>query len=112
MDNRPDVLRRFVDASIEGWSQYMRGQDIAAANRLIMRDNPEMTEDRILYAIRAMNEAGIVMSGDAMTLGIGAMTEARWARFYNTMRDAGVYPPGLDVRRAYDLRFVNRRVGL
>lgn len=112
VDNRPEVLQRFVSASIEGWSQYMQGQDIAAANRLIMRDNPEMTEERILYAIRVMNEAGIVMSGDATTLGIGAMTDARWERFYNTMRDAGVYPPGLDFKRAYSLRFVNQRVGL
>jgi NitT/TauT family transport system substrate-binding protein len=112
VDSRPEVLQRFVSASIEGWSQYMRGQDIAAANRLIIRDNPEMTEERILYAIQAMNGAGIVMSGDAETLGIGAMTDARWERFYNTMRDAGVYPAGLDVRRAYSLRFVNQRVGL
>jgi len=112
VDNRPDVVQRFVDASIEGWTQYMQGQDIAAANRLIMRDNPEMTEERIAYAIRVMNENGIVVSGDATTLGVGAMTDARWERFYNTMRDAGVYPPGLDFRRAYDLRFVNKRVGL
>jgi NitT/TauT family transport system substrate-binding protein len=112
VDNRPDVVQRFVDASIEGWTQYMQGQDIAAANRLIIRDNPEMTEERIAYAIRVMSEYGIVMSGDATTLGVGAMTDARWERFYNTMRDAGVYPPGLDFRRAYDLRFVNKRVGL
>ncbi len=71
-----------------------------------------MTEERILYAIRVMNEAGIVMSGDATTLGIGAMTDARWERFYTTMRDAGVYPAGLDFKRAYNLRFVNQRVGL
>lgn len=112
VDERPEVLRRFVDASIEGWSQYMRGQDVAAANAAIMRDNPDMTQQRIDHAVRVMNENGIVMSGDAQTLGIGTMSDARWERFYNTMRDAGVYAPGLDVKRAYDLRFVNRRVGL
>jgi NitT/TauT family transport system substrate-binding protein len=112
VDERPEVLQRFVNASIEGWSQYMRGQDVAAANAAIIRDNPEMTQQRIDYAVRVMNEMGIVMSGDAQQLGIGTMSDARWERFYNTMRDAGVYAPGLDVRRAYDLRFVNRRVGL
>ena len=112
VDERPEVLRRFVDASIEGWSQYMRGQDVAAANAAIMRDNPDMTQQRIDHAVRVMNENGIVMSGDAQTLGIGTMSDARWERFYNTMRDAGVYAPGLDVKRAYDLRFVNRRAGL
>ncbi|MBW6398439.1 ABC transporter substrate-binding protein [Roseomonas sp. HJA6] len=112
VEEKPDLVQRFVDASIEGWTQYMRGQDVAEANRLIMRDNPEMTQDRIDYAVRVMNQYGIVLSGDAERLGIGAMTEARWQDFYTTMRDAGVMPPGLDVTRAYSLRFVNRRVGL
>ncbi|WP_027283318.1 ABC transporter substrate-binding protein [Rubritepida flocculans] len=112
VEERGDLLQRFVNATIEGWTQYMRRQDIEGANRLIMRDNPEMTQERIDYAIRVMNEMGIVMSGDAERLGIGAMTDARWESFYNATRDAGVNPPGMDFRRAYDLRFVNKRVGL
>ncbi|WP_421988582.1 ABC transporter substrate-binding protein [Roseococcus sp.] len=112
MEQKAEVVQRFVTASIEGWTEYMKAQDIEAANRLIIRDNPDMTEERIAYAIRAMNGAGIVVSGDATTLGVGAMTDARWERFYNTMRDAGVYPAGLDFRRGYDLRFVNKRAGL
>ncbi len=109
---RADLVQRFVNATMEGWTQYMRRQDIDGANRLIMRDNPEMTQERIDYAITEMNRNGIVLSGDAERLGIGAMTDARWEHFYNGMRDAGVYPAGMDFRRAYDLRFVNRRVGL
>ncbi|TQF78605.1 ABC transporter substrate-binding protein [Elioraea sp. Yellowstone] len=107
-----DLVQRFVDATMEGWTQYMRRQDIEAANRLIMRDNPEMTQDKIDYAIDAMNRHGIVLSGDAERLGIGAMTHDRWERFYATMVAAGVYPPGLAIRNAYSLDFVNRRVGL
>jgi NitT/TauT family transport system substrate-binding protein len=109
---RRDLVQRFVDATIEGWTQYMTGQGIEAANALIKRDNPEMTDDKIAYAIRVMNEQGIVRSGDALTLGIGAMQAARWASFYQTMTAAGVFPPGLDVARAYSLDFVNKRVGL
>jgi NitT/TauT family transport system substrate-binding protein len=112
VNERTDLVQRFVNATIEGWSQYMRSQDVEAANRLIIRDNPDMTAERIAYAVRVMNERGIVMSGDAETLGIGAMTDARWENFYTTMRDAGAMPPGLDVKRAYSLQFVNKRVGL
>jgi len=112
VEERGDLLQRFVNATIEGWTQYMRRQDIEAANRLIIRDNPEMTNERIDYAIRVMNEMGIVISGDAATLGIGAMSAARWQSFYNTTRDAGIYPAGMDFARAFDLRFVNKRVGL
>jgi NitT/TauT family transport system substrate-binding protein len=112
VNERRDVVQRFVNATIEGWTQYMTGQGIEEANRLIMRDNPEMTLERINYAIPKMNEYGIVRSGDALTLGIGAMTHERWQSFYETMRDAGLYPAGMDFRRAYSLDFVNKRVGV
>ena len=112
VEEKPDLIQRFVDATMQGWTQYLRGQDVAAANALIMRDNQEMTQEKIDYAVRAMNERGIVLSGDAERLGVGAMTHERWEAFYTAMRDAEVMPPGLDVKRAYSLRFVNRRVGL
>ena len=112
VEEKPDLIQRFVDATMQGWTQYLRGQDVAAANALIMRDNQEMTQEKIDYAVRAMNERGIVLSGDAERLGVGAMTDERWEAFYTAMRDAEVMPPGLDVKRAYSLRFVNRRVGL
>jgi len=112
VNERSDLVQRFMNASIEGWSQYMRSENVAAANALIIRDNPEMDQPRIDYAVRVMNEQGIVLSGDALQLGIGAMTDARWGSFYNTTRDAGINPPGLDFRKGYDLRFINKRVGL
>jgi NitT/TauT family transport system substrate-binding protein len=59
-----------------------------------------------------MNRNGIVLSGDAERLGIGAMTAERWKRFYDTMVTAGVYQAGLAVENAYSLDFVNKRVGL
>jgi NitT/TauT family transport system substrate-binding protein len=109
---KADLVQRFVTASLEGWAEYMKGgAAIEAANRLIMRDNPDMDLTKINHAIDIMNRMGIVMSGDATTLGIGAMTDARWMTFYTQMRDAGVFPAGIDVTRAYDLRFVNKGVG-
>lgn len=109
---RPEVLQRFVDASVEGWALYLRGTERALAHELIKRDNPDMTDDRMAYAAETMAAQGIVLSGDAETLGIGAMSEARWQRFAATMVEAGVFPPGLDARRAYSLQFVNRKVGM
>jgi NitT/TauT family transport system substrate-binding protein len=112
VNEKPDLVQRFVNATIEGWTQYMTGQGIEAANALIKRDNPEMTDDKIAYAIKTMNDYGIVRSGDALTMGIGAMTEARWQSFYTTMQGAGIYPAGMDWKKAFSLQFVNKRVGL
>jgi NitT/TauT family transport system substrate-binding protein len=112
MDEKKDLVQRFVNASLEGWAEYMKGGPAnEAANAMIKKDNPEMTDDKIAYAIRVMNEKGIVRSGDALKLGIGAMTDQRWKSFYQTMADAGVFPKGLDVTKAYSLAFVNKGVG-
>jgi NitT/TauT family transport system substrate-binding protein len=111
VEKKPDLVQRFVDASIIGWYNYLYG-DNARANALIKRDNPEMSDGLIAYSVAAMKERGIVDSGDAATLGIGAMTDARMASFFDKMARAGVVEPSLDFRRAYTLRFVNKGVGV
>jgi NitT/TauT family transport system substrate-binding protein len=109
---KKDLVQRFVSASLEGWAEYMKGGPaIAAANALINRDNPDMDDDKMAYALKVMNERGIVRSGDALKLGIGAMTDARWQSFYETMAGVGVFVKGLDPRKAYSLEFVNKGIG-
>jgi NitT/TauT family transport system substrate-binding protein len=101
----------FVDASIVGWYNYLYG-DNAPANAMIKKLNPEMTDELLAYSLGKMKEYGIVDSGDTATLGIGAMTDARWKDFFDTMSAAGVFPRTLDYRRAYTLQFVNKKVGM
>src|SRR5204863_1174217 len=86
---KPELVQRFVDASIEGWYSYLYG-DPAAGNALIRRDNPEMTDALLAYGIAKIKEYGVVDTGDAKTNGIGAMTEKRWREFFDTMAGAGV----------------------
>jgi NitT/TauT family transport system substrate-binding protein len=111
VDKKPDLVQRFVDASIVGWYNYLY-RDNKAANALIRKHNPEMSEELIAYSIAKMKEYGIVDSGDALTLGIGAMTDARMASFLDKMVRVGVVKPPLDFRSAYTLRFVNKKVGM
>jgi NitT/TauT family transport system substrate-binding protein len=109
--NKPEVVKCFVEGSIKGWYNYMYN-DNAAADAMILADNPEMTQEAIDYAIAKMTEAGIVDSGDALTLGIGAMTDERMADFYAKMVEAGVIPAGLDISQSYTLDFINQGVGM
>jgi NitT/TauT family transport system substrate-binding protein len=104
----PDLVQRFVDASIEGWESYING-DPSPANALIKRDNPEMTDGLIAFGIAQMKSHGIVDSGDAKTQGVGAMTEARWRDFYEVVAAQGQYPKDLDWKKAFTLQFVNKK---
>ncbi|MEZ5862670.1 MAG: ABC transporter substrate-binding protein [Geminicoccaceae bacterium] len=110
VDEHPEVVQAFVDASILGWMDYLYG-DPAPGNALILEANPEMTPAQIAYSIEAMKAYGIVDSGDALELGVGAMTDARWASFFAKAVDWGIVEPDLPWRDGYTLEFVNRGVG-
>jgi NitT/TauT family transport system substrate-binding protein len=109
--DNPDLVQRFVSASIEGWYSYLYG-DPAPANARIKADNPDMTDDQIAYSIAKLKEYGIADSREALELGIGAMTDQRWHDFFMFAADAGLYPKDLDLAKAYTLQFVNQKVGM
>jgi NitT/TauT family transport system substrate-binding protein len=111
IDESPEVVECFVDGSILGWYNYLYG-DNEAANAMILEANPDMTQDKIDYAIDKMIEWGIVDSGDALELGIGAMTDEVIGTFYEDMVAAGVVEEGLDWQASYTTEFVNEGLGM
>jgi NitT/TauT family transport system substrate-binding protein len=111
IDKKPDVVQRFVDASVIGWYTYIYG-DNSAGNAMIKKLNPEMTDDVLAYSVAKMKEYGIVDSGDTLKDGIGAMTDARVTSFFEKMVKAGVVKADIDYRKSYTLRFVNKGVGV
>jgi NitT/TauT family transport system substrate-binding protein len=111
VEKKPDLVQRFVDASIVGWYNYIYG-DNKPGNDLIRKGNPEMTDALLAYSVAKMKEYGIVDSGDSLTLGVGAMTDARMKSFFDKMVRAGVVKGSIDMSRAYTLQFVNKRVGI
>jgi len=111
IDKKPDMVQRFVDASIVGWYHYLYGNN-APANEMIKKLNPEMTDELLAFSIARMKEYGIVDSGDSLRNGIGAMTDERMASFFDKMVRAHVVRSDVDYRKAYTLRFINKGVGL
>jgi len=107
VEKNPDLVQRFVDASIKGWYSYLEG-DPSPANELIKKDNPEMTDEQIAYGIENLKKYGIIISGDAETKGIGAMTEERWKSFFDTMSQQGVFKKDTDYKQAFTLQFINK----
>jgi len=105
--SNPAAVRAFTDATAAGWKTYLYG-DPKPADAIILKDNPEMTQDLLDQARAKMRDRGIVLSGDAKTRGIGAMTDTRWAQFFQ-MASGQLpkdYPATLDYRRAYTLQFL------
>ena len=89
VEKRPDLVQRFVDASAIGWYHYLYG-DNSKANALIKTDNPDISDDQIAFSIEEMKRDVVVDLGDALKLGIGAMTDAHWKDFFDKMAKAGI----------------------
>lgn len=111
VDGRADMVQRFVDATIIGWYNYIYG-DNRAANELIKKDNPEMTDGQLAYSLAQMKAYGIVVSGDAETKGVGCMTDERMKSYFDKLVAVKLFEPTLDFKKAYTTRFVCKGVGL
>ena len=108
---KPDLVRRFIEASIKGWQHFMSGNNDDAI-AMIVKDNPDYTAKLAEDTIGAMNQYGLVGSGDAKTLGLFAMSDARWKEFFDAMVQASLYPADMDYRAAYTTKFVNKKFGM
>ncbi len=103
--SNPAAVKAFVAATAQGWKDYLYG-DPKPADAMILKDNPEMTQDVLDQARAKMRDKGIVLSGDAKTQGIGAMTDARWASFFQIASSQNVYPKTMNYKAAYTLQFL------
>src|SRR5262245_47514557 len=101
---RRDAVKRFVQASAEGWKSYLAKP--APGDALIKKDNPQMEDSLLAYGVRTMKRYGIVTGGDAAKLGIMTMTDERWKQTFDFMVQAGMVKPGLDYKQAYTLDVV------
>jgi NitT/TauT family transport system substrate-binding protein len=106
----PDLVQRFVNASIAGWYSFLYG-DPAPAFAAILKANPDMSPGLLHYGYAELKERGILVSGDATSLGIGAMTDARWQSFFEQMAATGLYDKNMDYKAGYTLQFIDKGFG-
>jgi NitT/TauT family transport system substrate-binding protein len=111
VEKNPDLVQRFVDASAIGWYHYLYG-DNEKANKLLQKENPELSDEQIAFSVAKLKEYGVVDSGDTLKLGIGAMTDERVKDFFDKMVKIGIVKADTDYKKAYTLQFVDKGVGL
>ena len=106
LKKKPKQVAAFVKASLQGWRDYLK-TDPAAANALIKRDNPNMTDDLLANGIKLMLSTGMVLGGDAARLGVGAITDERIKKTYDMMVAMKLLDPAkVDVKKTYTTQFV------
>jgi NitT/TauT family transport system substrate-binding protein len=99
----PDVVARFVRASIRGWQEYLRNP--APTNALLLKLNPALNPAQEAYTAQALRDGGFITgsAGDSQT---GEMTAARWQTGYEQLKPLGILEGPLDPATSYSLKFL------
>lgn len=112
VENNPDLVQRFVDASIEGWNNFLYG-DRSKAYELILKDNADMTAETLDAELARLKELEVIDSGQTLEKGIGAIDMERVKQFYELARRADIISgDDLDMNKVATDAFVNKGVGL
>ncbi len=106
LKKKPKAVAAFVKASMQGWKDYLKA-DNAAANALIKKDNPNMTDGLLANGRALMLSSGMVFSGDAVRQGVGIVTDERMKKTYDMMVAMKLLDPvKVDLKKTYTTEFV------
>ncbi|MBI3885072.1 MAG: ABC transporter substrate-binding protein [Opitutae bacterium] len=107
---RPDVVRRFVRASVKGWTDYLTG-DPAPANALLKKLRPDLPDDFFASSIRAMNDYRLVAGDPQRGERIGLLTPARIEKQIGLLREVGVLDKPVAVGDVATFEFLPQQTG-
>lgn len=100
----PDIVAKFVRASIRGWNEYLR--DPAATNAHLLQLNPALNPAQEAYTARELREGGFITGGDATGAQTGHMTADRWNASYLQLKALGILHSDVDPATVYSLKYV------
>jgi NitT/TauT family transport system substrate-binding protein len=106
LKKKPKQVAAFVKASMQGWKDYLTG-DASAANAMIRKDNPNMSEDELMNGIQQLKASGMVLGGDAAKLGVGIVTDERMKKTYDMMVSMKLLDASkVDLKKTYTTEYV------
>jgi NitT/TauT family transport system substrate-binding protein len=100
----PDLVEKFVRASLRGWQAYLANP--TATNALLLKLNPALNPAQEAYSAQALRDGGFITGTDpgAQT---GQMTATRWQTNYEQLKSLGILHGPVDPAATYSLTFVN-----
>jgi NitT/TauT family transport system substrate-binding protein len=104
LQQHPDIVAKFVRASLRGWRDYLvHPDDINAA---IAKLNPAMSVPQMKFSYEALRDQHFI-TGDAPNgADVGRFDAARWTSMYQQLLDLKVIQKPFDPAVAYTLQFM------
>jgi NitT/TauT family transport system substrate-binding protein len=104
LKEHPDVVAKFVRASVRGWRDYMN--DPSAANAMILKLNPALSPDWMQYSYAALRKGNFITGDDGSGLLVGQFDATRWQNMYAQLLDLQVLKRPIEVNSAYTTQFL------
>jgi len=99
----PDIVAKFVRASIHGWQDYLKNP--APTDTYLLKLNPALNSAQEAYTSQALRDGGFVTGGDPSGAQIGRMVASRWQASYDQLKSLGILKGPVDLTSTYALQF-------
>jgi NitT/TauT family transport system substrate-binding protein len=102
--DHPEVVAKFVRASVRGWRDYMN--DPSVANAMILKLNPALSPDWMQYSYSALKKGNFITGNGDCGAGVGQFDVARWQQMYAQLLDLHVLKKPIEVNSAFTTQFL------
>ncbi|HEY1895291.1 MAG TPA: ABC transporter substrate-binding protein [Terracidiphilus sp.] len=99
----PDLVVKFVRATVRGWQEYLRNPGPTNAHLLTL--NPALNPAQEAYTAQALRDGAFVTGGDSTGSQVGRMTADRWQTNFDQLNSLGILETTFDPATAYALKF-------
>ncbi len=107
LHQHPDVVAKFVRASVRGWREYLN--DPSAAHAALLKLNPALSPQWMQFSWQQLRDGHFVAGEAADGSQMGQMDPARWTTLYQQLLDLKVIDKQFDPASAYTLRFIQSK---
>ena len=104
LQQHPEVVQKFVRASVNGWRDYLA--DPTAAHAAIIKLNPALNPEWVQFSWQQLRDGHFVAGDDASGAQLGQMEPGRWTTMYAQLVDLKVISKTFDPSTAYTLKFI------
>ena len=101
---QPDIVAKFVRASLAGWRDYLA--DPTPAHAMIAKLNPALNPQWMDFTWHALRDGHFVAGDNTSGGDFGQMNAERWTTMYQQLIDLKVIDKPFDPATAYTLQFL------
>ncbi|OXM88237.1 myristoyl transferase [Paenibacillus rigui] len=105
LKEHPDAVKAFIGGTVKGWYYYK--DHVSELNAYILEKNPKLSIEELNFGEQMQRD--FIFGGDAVTKGVGYMTEERWSQLSDQLVQIGMLDKKPDVKTLFTTDFLPKK---